>query len=33
VRCGENTIHEKEFYLKFYEEKYDEYRSYKISYD
>jgi hypothetical protein len=33
IRCGENSEHEKNFYLNFYEEKYEEYKSYKLTYE
>jgi hypothetical protein len=33
VRCGEHTLNEKNFYLNFFEEKYDEYRTYKMNYE
>lgn len=33
VRCGENSEHEKNFYLHFYEEKYDEFKTYKLSFE
>ena len=33
VRCGENSLNEKNFYLNFYEEKYDEFHGYKMTYD
>lgn len=33
VRCGENTLNERNFYLNFYAEKYEEFRVYKFSFE
>jgi hypothetical protein len=31
VRCGENTLNEKQFYMNFYAEKYEEFRGFKMT--
>jgi hypothetical protein len=33
VRCGEGSLNEKNFYLNFFEEKYEEFRSSRLSYE
>ena len=33
IRCGEASLNEKNFYCNFYEERYEEFRSYKINFE